>query len=183
MAVNTVKGMDAVAEYKQGLARAKDWFFNSKKMNNDAIAVIAGECGITFEDAKGIYQQVQEEKRQARKREAFMRFFVAYKDHAFAQKVEYLTDKNVVVFRGLDKNGIYYAFEKNGALVFSAITSSSEKSARNGWDRALIAGNKRKVLALLQEASMGLSFSDLLSELKNRSNYSERVARGQEKRI
>lgn len=178
-----VKGMDAMALYKEGMSRAKEWFSNNRKMNNDAIAVIASECGITFEDAKGLYKQVCEEKRIARKMEAFRRFFVYYKGSGFSQKVEYLTDKNVLVFRGLDKNAIYYAYDKAGALCFNAITTSSEKSARNKWDNALVSGNKKKVIALLTEASCGLSFSDLAGEMRTRSNYSEREARGQEKRI
>ena len=182
--VNTmVKGMDAVREYKEGMSRAKEWLFNNKKMNNDALEILASECGITFEDAKGLYKQVCEEKRIARKRDAFMRFFITYKNCSFSQKVEYLTDKNVLVFRGLDKNAIYYAYEKKGALVFDAITTSSEKSARNAWDKALVNGNRKKVLATLSDASMGLSFADLLGEMKTRSNYSEREAKGQEKRI
>lgn len=181
--VNTVKGMDAVALYREGLSKAKEWFSKNKKMNNDAIAVVASDCGITFEDAKGLYIQVLAERKQAKKMEAFRRFFLTYKDCSFNQKVEYLTDKQVIVFKGLDKNAIYYAYEKFGALCFSAITTSSEKSARNRWDIALVNGNRKKVLAVLTDASMGLSFSDLVSELKTRSNYSEREARGQEKRI
>ena len=184
--VNTmVKGMDAVALYREGMTKAKSWLANvaNSKVNNDFIQIVASESGITFDDCKGLWKQVKEEKRQARKLEAFRRFTLAYKEHSFVQKVEYLTDKQVLVFKGLDRNGIYYAYAKGTALVFSAITASSDKSARNEWDKALVRANRSKVLALLNDASMGLSFEDLLREMRTRSNYSEREAKGQEKRI
>lgn len=184
--VNTmVKGMDAVALYREGMKKAKNWLSNvaNSKVNNDFIQLVASECGIPFEACKGLWAQVKEEKKRARKLEAFRRFTLAYKEHSFVQKVEYLTDKNVLIFKGLDRNGIYYAYEKGTALVFTAITASTEKSARNEWDKALVKANRSKVLALLNDASMGLSFNDLLSEMKTRSNYTERESKGREKAI
>ena len=161
----------------------KETLKKAGKLNDQQLMDYAVKFGITVPEVKGFYAEAKKELKEEKARIAEARFSLEYGNSRFLQSAVYLTDKNRIIFTGLDKNSIVYAYENSGSLCFKAVTVLSEKSKKYELGKALTKGNSQKVVKMLLAATEGMSYSQFMLFMRFRSNCTERVARGEEKRI
>ena len=153
------------------------------KLNDTQLLEMAMKAGITLPEAKALYTEARKEIKEEKARLAEARFSLEYGKSKFIQSAVYLTDKGRVIFKGLDKNSIVYAYENSGALCFKAISVVSSKSGKYELGKALSKGNESKVVKMLLAATSGMSYGQFMMFMRFRSNMTEREAKGIERSI
>ena len=149
-----------------------------KKLTNADFERISAESGFSYavveETYKGIKKQLKEEKQ----RELAARLKLSYGKSEFVQKAIYLTDKNVVIFRNLDKNSIIVVREKDGALVIESVSVLSEKSKKYEFGKALSKGNSNNVKKVLAQMTKEANWKTFKSVVLGCSNTQSRESKG-----
>ena len=149
-----------------------------KKLTNADIERISQESGFSYavveETYKGIKKQLKEEKQ----RELAARLKLSYGKSEFVQKAIYLTDKNVVIFRNLDKNSIIVVREKDGALAIESVSVLSDKSKKYEFGKALSRGNANNVKKVLAQMTEGANWQTFKAVVLACSNTQSRESKG-----
>lgn len=147
------------------------------KVTDKEINEICKTYNLTSQVVKVLWSEVKEERKAAKKAERIEKAKASfelthncfyYKGDRITLNVTYVTSINAIVWKGLDKNAVYYAKDKKGALVFGATTTTVSS---NEWKKALIQGNKGKCLKALAEITRGLNFDDFLEIAKGFKNF------------
>lgn len=152
------------------------------KLNADDARAISEMYGETIDGVLRVYAAVKQQAKEAKKamrKAALAKQYDAthccfiYKGERVSFRVEYVTSLNALVWKGLDKNAIYFAKEKDGALVFGATATTATS---NTWKKALIQGNKGKCTKALEELTRGLDFDSFLEVCRGFKNFRIRTS-------
>lgn len=150
----------------------------SGKLDEKALKEIATSNNATIDEVKALYKEcknekkaIAKEKKVAELKEKFDNehscFY--YKNERVVLNLQYVKSANLYIWKGLDKNAICYAENKDGALSFGVVSSTVSKNGEK-WRKALVQGNKSKCLSALNDITKGLdfdSFDKLAKTFKN----------------
>lgn len=156
----------------------KEAMATKKKLSFDDLQAIADENGYTMAVASETYEAVKKQLKEEKKAQLANRLKISYGKSEFVQKAVYLSDKDCVIFRNLDKNAIIVVREKEGALVIECVSVYSEKSKKYEFGKALAQGNANKVKKALQALTEGVNYETFKAVVLGFSNTEARESKG-----
>ena len=141
----------------------------------ERISQAEGYSLVVVEEAyKAVKKQIKEEKQA----ELAARLKLSYGKSEFVQKAIYLTDKNVIIFKNLDRNSIIVAREKDGALVIESMSVLSSKSRKYEFGKVLARGNANNVRKALASLTEGANWQTFKAVVLSCSNTVSRESKG-----
>ena len=149
-----------------------------KKLSNSDLEAISQSEGYSLVVVEEAYKAVKKQIKEEKQAELAARLKLSYGKSEFVQKAVYLTDKNVVIFRNLDKNSIIVVREKDGALVIESVSVLSSKSRKYEFGKALARGNASNVKKALAGLTQGANWATFKSVVLGCSNTQSRESKG-----
>lgn len=144
--------------------------YGKKSLKKDELIAIAKSVGFEYETVRLIYNNMRKEesaRKVAMKVDNFIKSncILTYKNTSFAVKATYLSDLDVVVFKGIDKNSYVIGYDYNGSLSFKSETIYSESSKKYEFGKALTKANNGKVTELLTNKFSGCNYGEFVKIL------------------
>lgn len=144
--------------------------YGQKSLKKDELIAIAKSVGFEYETVRLIYNNMRKEesaRKVAMKVDNFIKSncILTYKNTSFTVRATYLSDLNVVLFKGIDKNSFVIGYENNGSLSFKSETVYSETSKKYEFGKALTKANNGKVTDLLTNRFSGCNYIEFLAIL------------------
>lgn len=148
----------------------------AKKLDDNQLLALAKD-GVELSQVRALYNRVKKEIKEAKQKELAARLKLQYGKSEFVQKAIYLSDKDLVIFKGLDKNAIIIVKAVDGAINVSAVASVTDKSKKYEFVRDLAKGNLGRIKKALLSLTEGVNFETFKSVILGCSNIEVRESR------
>lgn len=144
--------------------------YGKKSLKKEELITIAKSVGFEYETVRLIYNNMRKEesaRKVAMKVDNFVKSncILTYRNTTFTVKATYLSDLDVVLFKGIDKNSYVIGYENNGSLSFKSETIYSESSKKFEFGKALTKANNSKVTDLLTNRFSGCNYTEFVAIL------------------
>lgn len=144
--------------------------YGKKSFKKEELIAIAKSVGFEYETVRLIYNNMRKEesaRKVAMKVDNFVKSncILTYRNTTFTVKATYLSDLDVVLFKGIDKNSYVFAYDNKGSLSFKSETIYSESSKKFEFGKALTKANNSKVTDLLTNRFSGCNYTEFVAIL------------------
>lgn len=144
--------------------------YGKKSIKKDELVAISKKVGFEYETVRLIYNNMRKEesdRKVAMKVDNFVKSncILTYRNTTFTVKATYLSDLDVVLFKGIDKNSYVIAYNNNNSLSFKSETVYSESSKKYEFGKALTKANNGKVTDLLTNRFSGCNYTEFVAIL------------------
>lgn len=148
----------------------------AKKLDDNQLLSLVKD-GVELSQVRALYNRVKKEIKEAKQKELASRLKLQYGKSEFVQKAIYLSDKDLVLFKGLDKNAIIVIKSVDGAINVSAVASVTDKSKKYEFVRDLAKGNLGRIKKALLSLTEGVNFEIFKSVILGCSNTEVRESK------